>query len=71
MSTTTVRIHEEKRDLFKIVASVEKKDIKDILTELIDEYIERHKVYFTYLPYTHYIRDYTVPSITVETRYRK
>ena len=43
MSTTTVRIPEEKRDTLKIIASVEKKDIKEILTELIDEYIERHR----------------------------
>jgi len=43
MSTTTVRIPEEKRDLLKIVASVERRDIKDILSELIDEYLERHK----------------------------
>jgi predicted transcriptional regulator len=43
MATTTVRIPEEKRDLIKIVASIEKRDIKDILTELIDEYLERHK----------------------------
>jgi predicted transcriptional regulator len=43
MSTTTVRIPEEKRDILKIVASVEKRDIKEILSELIDEYIERHK----------------------------
>jgi predicted transcriptional regulator len=33
MSTTTVRIPEEKKDLLKIVASVEKRDIKDILNE--------------------------------------
>jgi predicted transcriptional regulator len=43
MSTTTVRIPEEKRDLLKIIASVEKRDIKDILTELIDDYLERYK----------------------------
>ena len=43
MPTTTVRIPEEKRDMLKIVASVEKRDIKEILTELIDEYLERHK----------------------------
>jgi predicted transcriptional regulator len=43
MPTTTVRIPEEKRDLLKIVASVERRDIKDILSELIDEYLERHK----------------------------
>jgi predicted CopG family antitoxin len=43
MATTTVRIPEEKRDLIKIVASIEKRGIKDILSELIDEYLERHK----------------------------
>lgn len=43
MSTTTVRIPENKRDTLKIIASVEKRDIKEILSELIDEYIERHK----------------------------
>ncbi|MDP2167192.1 MAG: hypothetical protein Q8J64_02540 [Thermodesulfovibrionales bacterium] len=43
MSTTTVRIPEEKRDLLKIVASMEKRDLKGILSELIDEYLERHK----------------------------
>jgi len=43
MSTTTVRIPEEKRDLLKIVASVEKRDIKEILTELIDDYLARHE----------------------------
>jgi predicted transcriptional regulator len=43
MATTTVRIPEDKRDLLKIVASVERRDIKEILSELIDEYLERHK----------------------------
>ena len=43
MSTATVRIPEEKRDILKIIASIEKKEIKEILSELIDEYIERHK----------------------------
>jgi len=43
MSTTTVRIPENKRDILKIIASVEKRDIKEILSELIDEYIERHR----------------------------
>ena len=43
MSTTTVRVPEDKRDILKIIASVEKRDIKEILSELIDEYIERHK----------------------------
>ncbi len=43
MGTATVRIPEEKRDILKIIASIEKKEIKEILTELIDEYIERHR----------------------------
>jgi len=43
MSTTTVRIPEDKRDTLKIIASVEKRDIKEILSELIDDYIERHR----------------------------
>lgn len=43
MSTTTVRIPEDKRDTLKIIASVEKRDIKAILSQLIDDYIERHK----------------------------
>lgn len=43
MPTTTVRIPEEKRNMLKIIASVEKRNIKEILSELIDEYLERHK----------------------------
>jgi predicted transcriptional regulator len=43
MATTTVRIPESMRDNLKIIASVEKKNIKEILSELINEYIERHK----------------------------
>lgn len=43
MPTTTVRIPEDKRDTLKIIASVEKKDMKEIISELIDEYIERHR----------------------------
>ena len=41
--TTTVRIPTDKRDTLKIIASIERRDIKAILTELIDEYIERHR----------------------------
>jgi predicted CopG family antitoxin len=43
MPTATVRIPEEKRDILKIIAGIEKRDIGKILTDLIDEYIERHK----------------------------
>jgi len=43
MGTATVRIPEEKRDVLKIIAGVEKTDIKQIVSDLIDEYIERHR----------------------------
>ena len=43
MTTATVRIPEEKRDILKVIASIEKSEIKDILSELIDEYIGRHR----------------------------
>ncbi len=43
MSTATLRIPEEKRDLLKIIASVERREMKDIIAELIDEYVERHR----------------------------
>ncbi len=43
MKTATVRIPAEKRDILKIIAGIEKTEIKEILSELIDEYIGRHK----------------------------
>lgn len=43
MATATVRIPAEKRDILKIIAGVEKTEIKEILSELIDDYIKRHK----------------------------
>jgi len=43
MATATVRIPEEKRDLLRIIASVERTEMKDILSGLIDEYVERHR----------------------------
>ena len=43
MGTATVRIPEEKRDILKIIAGVHKTDIKQILSDLIDEYIERNR----------------------------
>ena len=43
METATVRIPTKKRDILKIIAGIEKTEIKEILSELIDEYIERHK----------------------------
>lgn len=43
MSTATVRIPEQKRDILKIIASLEKREMKEILSDLIDEYIDRHR----------------------------
>lgn len=43
MTTATVRIPAEKRDILRIIAGLEKTEMKEILCELIDEYIERHK----------------------------
>ena len=43
MATATVRIPEEKRDILRIIAGIEKIEMKEILSELIDEYIERHQ----------------------------
>jgi hypothetical protein len=43
MNTATVRIPEDKRDILKIIAGIEKRDIGKILADLIDEYIESHQ----------------------------
>ena len=43
MPTATVRIPAEKRDILKIIAGIEKTEMMEILSGLIDEYIERHK----------------------------
>jgi hypothetical protein len=43
MATATVRIPAEKRDILRIIAGIEKIEMKEILTDLIDEYIERHQ----------------------------
>jgi predicted transcriptional regulator len=43
MSTATVRIPEELRDTLKVIASVERREMKDILAELVNDYIQRHR----------------------------
>ena len=43
MATATVRIPAEKRDVLKIIAGIERVEMKEILSDLIDEYIERHR----------------------------
>ncbi|MEE9213939.1 MAG: hypothetical protein V3U54_03970 [Thermodesulfobacteriota bacterium] len=43
MKTVNVRLPEEKRDILKIIATLEKRDMKDIISELVDDYIDRHR----------------------------
>jgi hypothetical protein len=43
METATIRIPREKRDMLKVISSVERRSVKDIFSELIDDYVERHK----------------------------
>ena len=37
MRSITIRIPDEKRDILKLIASIEKRDMKEIISELIDE----------------------------------
>jgi hypothetical protein len=43
MATATIRIRVEKRNLLRIIARLGKTEMKDILSELIDEYVEPHR----------------------------
>lgn len=43
MNTATIRIPEEKKNVLKAISSLENKKLNEIVVELIDEYIERHK----------------------------
>jgi len=43
MDTATIRIPENKKNLLKAISSLENKKMNDIIVDLIDEYIERHK----------------------------
>ena len=43
METATIRIPEEKKNLLKAIASLESRKMNDILVDLIDDYVERHK----------------------------
>lgn len=43
MQTATIRIPEDKKDLLKTIASLEKKKMNDIVVKLIDDYAERRK----------------------------
>jgi predicted transcriptional regulator len=43
METATIRIPEDKKNLLKAIASLENRKMNDILVDLIDDYVERHK----------------------------
>jgi predicted CopG family antitoxin len=43
VKTATVRIPEDRRDVLKVIATIEKREMKDILSDLVDDYIERHR----------------------------
>ncbi len=43
MNTVSARIPEHLRNELKAIAVLEKRSMKDILTELVEEYIERHR----------------------------
>ncbi|HIO42040.1 MAG TPA: hypothetical protein EYN34_04040 [Aquifex sp.] len=47
--TTTLRLPRKKLQLLKVVASLQNKKINEILNELIDEYLEKHKSLISYL----------------------
>ncbi|OGF65058.1 MAG: hypothetical protein A2Y62_16670 [Candidatus Fischerbacteria bacterium RBG_13_37_8] len=39
---TTIKIDSNKRDKLKIIATLEKRNLKSIIDELIDDYLERY-----------------------------
>ncbi|WP_444550919.1 hypothetical protein [Candidatus Magnetomonas plexicatena] len=39
----TIMIPEDKQETLGVIANIEKRNINEILSELIDDYIERHK----------------------------
>jgi len=41
--TTTLRLPRKKLQLLKVVANLQNKKVNEILNELIDEYLEKHK----------------------------
>ena len=43
MNTATIRVPEEKKNILKAISSMENRKLNEVVVELIDEYIERHK----------------------------
>ena len=60
-------IPEEKRDILKVIAGIEKTAIGEILTELIDEYIERHKETLDLLSRPEWVEEITRGRSEVES----
>jgi predicted transcriptional regulator len=55
MGTATIRIPEEQRDILKIIATLEKREMREIVSELIDEYIARHTESLDLLSRPHWV----------------
>lgn len=43
MGTVTIRIPEDRENILKAIFNLENKKLDEIIVELIDEYIDRHK----------------------------
>ena len=43
MNTATILIPEDKKNLLKAISSLENKNMNDVIVDLIDEYVDRHK----------------------------
>ena len=43
METATIRIPEVKKNLLRVIASLENKKMNDLIVDLIDEYAERRR----------------------------
>ena len=38
-----VKVAEKRRDALKIIAAIEKREMRQVLAEIIDDYLERHE----------------------------
>ena len=43
MEPATIRIPEDKKNILKAIASLENRKMNDILVDLIDDFVDRHK----------------------------
>ena len=49
MATVKIRIPEDKMNILKVISTLDKKKLNEIVVELIDEYVDRHKETFELL----------------------